>query len=100
MEFDPANPTPPPAATPEVEFDKADDPNPFDERIERIKRARDPQPVISADPAGAVMVTEMQEIKERIDIIGSALMAGLFLLGIIAGIAVVTHYQNQEISNG
>lgn len=79
-----------PASTPEVDMSAADEPKPVDERVTRltVERAA-PQ---SLDIGSAVVLTELQEIKERVDVIGSAAVAGVFLLGMLLGFVTISYY--------
>lgn len=79
-----------PASTPEVDFTAADEPKPIDSRTVRLEMGRKPpQPL---DIGSAVVLTEIQEIKTRVDVIGSAAVAGVLLLGMLLGFVTVVYY--------
>lgn len=79
-----------PASTPEVDMSAADEPKPVDERVVRLSMEREqPRPL---DIGSAVVLTEVQEIKDRVDVIGSAAVAGVLLLGMILGFVTIAYY--------
>lgn len=82
---------------------------PTDERAIRLEVQRQaeaagevPEPQFRefSDPAGAILIQEVQELKGRLDSIGAIALGSLFLLGLALGLAFVSYARTRPADTG